>query len=134
MELKDLEGEHFLDAVDFSDVQVKTWGDKFENCQVMRFRLDGNVYTVTEDPDDGYRSSMRDISIGDHPMTNTFVMQKVVGIYRTTGKYGDVKDILELIDGVTGRVVVEVGTDNSDDYYPSFVANFDPTAMVINNV
>ncbi len=30
------------------------------------------------------------------------------------------------------NVVLEVGTDNSDDYYPSFVANFQPENMATN--
>lgn len=28
-----------------------------------------------------------------------------------------------------GKVVVQFGTENSDDYYPRFVAYFDPTAL-----
>ena len=74
MELKELVGEHMLDAVDFSDEQVKTWGDQFEACQVMRFRLDGKVYVAVEDPSDGYRSCMNDLAVADDAtMKNTFL-------------------------------------------------------------
>lgn len=136
MELKDLVGEHLLDSVDFSNEQVKTWGDEFEACQVMRFRLDGKVYTATEDPDDGYRSSMSQITVGDWWMTNVFTPVRVVGRHRTVYEYGGSSDVLELVDVGTGKTVIEVGTDNDndndDDYYPSFVANFDPTAMTPN--
>lgn len=132
MELKDLVGEHMLDAVDFSNEQVKTWGEHFEACQVMRFRLDGKVYTATEDPSDGYRSSMNEITVGDWPMTNVFQPVRVVGRHRTVYEYGGSSDVLELIDVGTGKTVIEVGTDNDDDYYPSFVANFQPEAMTPN--
>ena len=133
MELKDLVGEHILDAVDFSDGQVRTWGDEFLPCQVMRFRLDGKVYAVTENPEDGYRSSMREIAVGDWPMKNTFAGKRVIGEYLTKDGYGDNSDVLELIDAITGEIVIEVGTDNNDDYYPSFVANFNPEAFIIDS-
>lgn len=139
MELKDLVGNHILDAVDFSNEQIKTWSDEFEDCEVIRFRLDGKVYAATEDPSDGYRSSMRDIALlGDVKMQNVFAPQAVVGRYVTEKKawegssYTNAAEILELVDTVTGRVVLEVGTDNSDDYYPSFVSSFHPEAMAGN--
>lgn len=139
MDLQDLVGNHVLDAVDFSSEQVKTWGDEFEDCEVVRFRLDGKVYAVTENPDDGYRSSMRDIALlGDVPMQNIFAPQQVVARYQSERPaYGGADhnyqtDILELVDTTTGRVVLEVGTDNTDDYYPSFVSAFHPEAMACN--
>ena len=133
MELSELVGEYMLDAVDFSDEQVKTWGDQFEACQVMRFRLDGKCYTATEDPGDGYRSSMRELAVSDDAvMKNVFAPLKVIGRHRTKGSYGDQDDILELIDAVTGQTVIEVGTASVDDYYPSFVASFSPEAMAHN--
>ena len=130
MELKDLVGEHLLDAVDFSNEQVKGWGSEFENAQVMRFRLDGIVYTVTEDPSDGYRSSMREITAGDGEMTNIFSPIPVLGWHRAINKYGESENILELIDVLSGKVVVEVGTEDYDDFYPIFVANFQPGAIL----
>lgn len=133
MELKDLVGEHLLDAVDFSDEKVKTWGDEYEACQVMRFRLDGKCYTATEDPSDGYRSSMRELAVSDDAeMKNVFEPLKVVGRHRTKREYGDEDDVLELIDVVTGKTVIEVGTCSVDDYYPGFVASFHPEAMAHN--
>jgi hypothetical protein len=135
VELKDLVGEHVLDAVDFSNEQVRTWGDNFEDAQVIRFRLDGICYIATEDPDDGYRSSMQDIVIAEvASMANTFPPVRVVCRHRTEGRYSNEDDILEFIDMETGKVVLEVGTDNSDDYYPSFVACFKPENMHINDI
>lgn len=132
MELKDLVGEHLLDAVDRDNTEVRRYDDVFDSCDVIRFRLDGVVYMAVEDPNDGYRSSMRSIESGDWPMTNTFPPVRVVGRHVTKGEYGGEDDILELIDVVTGKPVLRVGTDNLDDYYPGFVCFFDPTAMATN--
>lgn len=132
MELTDLVGEHLLDAVDFSNERIKTWGDEFETCSVIRFRLDGIVYTAMEDPVDGYRSHMKEITISEGNMANTFSPIKVLGRHRIDGTHGDKDDVLELIDVITGKTVLEVGTKNTDDYYPCFVANFNPAAMAVN--
>lgn len=134
MELQDLVGEHVLDAVDCSNEQVKTWGDTFEDCSVIRFRLNGKVYVATEDPSDGYRSCMNDIVEVTPPpvMQNTFVPLRVVARHRDVCEYGDGADILELVDVVTNKIVLEVGTDNKDDYYPSFVSAFHPENMACN--
>jgi hypothetical protein len=135
MELKDLVGEHNLDAVDFLVEKIKDWGDRLENCNVIRFRLDGVVYVAVENPDDGYRSSMRELKTAEAlSMTNTFAPVRVVGRHRVNGRHGEEDDVLELVDLVTGEVVVEVGTSDVSDYYPGFVANFNPEAMAVNKV
>lgn len=133
MELQDLCGKHTLDAVDFSQESHKRWGDEYEDCEVCRFRLDGIVYAAIEDPDDGYRSCMRDLKIDDGAvMQSVFPAIEVVGTYRTKSEWSGQDDVLELIDAVTGKVVLEVGTSNCDDYYPSFVASFHPENMITN--
>lgn len=132
VDLKSLVGEHVLDAVDESTEKVKRWGDNFEVSNVIRFRLDGKVYTAVENPDDGYRSSMEKIFVSDDEMKNVFPPQRVLGIHRTKGEYSDVDDVLELRDIVTGGLVLEVGTSNVEDYYPCFVGRFDPKAMAVN--
>ena len=129
--LEQLYGEHILDAVDLSNEQVKTWGDRFESAQVMRFRLDGKVYTAVEDPNDGYRSSMNKLFVSEDVIKNVFTPCRVVGKKKSDDKWGK-NDTLELIDCATGQTVLEVGTDNADDYYPRFVASFKPENMASN--
>jgi hypothetical protein len=134
MELKEFTGKKMLDGVDFENKSIKTWGENFEDCEVCRFRLDGVVYSAIEDPDDGYRSHMNDLIINElDDMTNAFEPIEVLCRYRDKGDYGSIDDILELVDTSTSKVVLEVGTSNTDDYYPCFVASFDPTAMVTND-
>jgi len=134
MELQDLVGSHVLDAVDFSTEQVKEWDGELEDCNAVRFRLDGKCYVAIEDPDDGYRSSMRElIVIENTEMKNIFTPLKVVGKYRTCGHYGENDDILELVDAVTDKVVLEVGTEDINSYYPAFISSFHPEAMAHNS-
>jgi hypothetical protein len=132
IELESLVGEHILDAVDlFADNIKASWGDSFENCELIRFRLDGKVYTGIEDPDDGYRSSMRGLFLSEDAMKNIFppvrVLAKMKGCENCQSN-----DTLQLIDVVTGKIVLEVGTDNTDDYYPWFVGAFFPDCMATN--
>jgi hypothetical protein len=128
VDLDSLVGVHTLDGVDLSTERVERYGS-LENANVMRLRLDGKVYTAVESPDDGYRSSMDRMFVEDCKINNEFPPVQVLARKKDRTSY-QVNDTIELIDLVTGKVVVEVGTDNSDDYYPSFVSAFWPENMV----
>lgn len=130
MELKDLIGEHVLTGVDFGTGPRGEYD--YEDPNTMTFVLDVVAYRVTEDPDDGYRSSMREIAIVDGPVSNTFQPVRVVGRYRTDGGYGSVDAVLELVDVANGNVILTAGTTNTDDYYPCFEAAFRPELMSVN--
>ena len=133
VELESLVGEHVLDGADLFAKDVKsTWGDQFEHCEMIRFRLDGKVYTGIEDPDDGYRSSLRGLFVSDDAVKNVFPPVRVLAKMKDAGEYGQANGTLQLIDLVTGKIVLEVGTDNTDDYYPWFVGAFFPDCMAIN--
>lgn len=122
VQIEQLAGEHELSGVDHESVHVE--GD-WSAANAIRFVLDGRIYVATEDPDDGYRSSMRSLEIvAEPPVANTFAPVKVVG--RVRG------EVLELIDAANGAVVLEVGTDDADDYYPCFVNHFFPDRMAVN--
>ena len=130
--LESLVGEHELSGVDTGHVVLEdSWNDG-ENASTLTFVLDGVTYTCTEDPSDGYRSSMRSLVVGGVTVSNTFAPQRVVCSHTTESEYGDGADLLVMRDVVTGKDVLTIGTDNVDDYYPSFIANFDPTAMACN--
>ncbi|HEX8106677.1 MAG TPA: hypothetical protein VF516_03065 [Kofleriaceae bacterium] len=126
-----LVGEHMLDAVDTETIQVKKWSDYLEDANVIRFRLDGKVYTAVEDPSDGYRSCMDKLFESTDAMRNTFAPVKVLCRINERGEY-HANDTLEFIDCVTGKTVLRVGTDNSDDYYPWFVAEWMPENLASN--
>lgn len=129
MTLEDLVGEHELSGVDSGVLRV----NKAYTANRLLFILDGVAYQAIEDEEDGYRSSMREISqVPLDEVANRFSPVRVVGVYEKA-PYDDLDGILKLIDCRTGRVVLEVGTDYTDIYYPSFVANFVPQAMALNS-
>lgn len=134
MELADLIGEHVLSGVDMTDEDMPSdWSDESAyHGSVCRFILDGRTYTAREDDNDGYRSAMRDLVEGGE-VKNVFPPQRVLCSLQTEGEYGGKGEILVMRDVVTGKEVLQVGTDNMDDYYPSFVANFRPENMAINS-
>jgi hypothetical protein len=133
MELQDLVGERVLTGVDFGTLPADREGGRWEDASSITFVLDGHAYCAIEDPSDGYRSCMQSLDeVPVESVKNVFAPCRVLGRYRTKGTYGSTDDVLELIDLVTAKVVLEVGTDNSDDYYPSFVSNFSPEHMAIN--
>jgi len=124
MELKELVGKHILTGVDFETIQLPE--DAWEpEAQGINFVLDGKTYTAIEDPEDGYRSCMEKIFVSDKKIKNTFEAVEVVGSMKPEGDY-EVNETIQFIDTKNGKLVLEVGTDNIDDYYPYFVANFTP--------
>lgn len=133
MELNDLVGKRVLTGVDCYNEEVqRSWGNY--HGEHISFVLDGVTYTAIEDEEDGYRSSMRDIGVSAYVVKNTIPAEEVVGRMRTEGRYHGTDDVLELISTTTGKVVLEVGTENCDDYYPSFVASWSPENLSCNAV
>jgi hypothetical protein len=125
-----------LTGCDYSTVQVTDrWNDsRLRNADGMSFTLDDVTYTAYEDDNDGYRSACEDVYVSDVRLTNTFPGVVVVGReYKNEGRYHHSTDnIIELIDIQNGKTVIRFGTEDSDDYYPSCVLEFDPTAMSTN--
>lgn len=127
MDLKELVGTHNLTAVDFG---VDPADAAANNCT---FVLDGIAYRVTENPDDGYRSYMRDIVVVDGWVPqNSFAPCSVHARYIEKERDYEDCEILQMDDATTGRPVLRVGEGNSDDYYPYYIADFDPRNMAVN--
>lgn len=121
--LTDLRGKHILTGVDRETTSVNN-GYGHEDCEVIRFCLDGLVYVATEDPEDGYRSCMKDIFIDPNkPIKNTFKPVEVYGKMRAGTRY-ETNDVIEFWR--KDKLILAVGTSNTYDYYPSFVADFHP--------
>jgi hypothetical protein len=132
IEFASLVGKHLLSGVDETNRQVKKW-DFFENCQCINFVLDGKTYTAIEDPQDGYRSSMEKLILSDDVVSNTFEPVEVLVVHRTQSEgYSSNCDILDFFDTQNGKRVLVIGTDNNEDYYPAFVANWIPENLSIN--
>lgn len=105
----------------------KGWGA--EHATAFSFVLNNQCYTAMEDPNDGYRSSLSAVWVTrDTTIKNTFAPVKVIGRKCANKNH----DVVELVDVETGKVVIEFGTCNTDDYYPGFVGCFTPANMVLN--
>lgn len=139
VEFKDLVGSHTLSGVDFATTTIDQYGYDKE-ASFVNFELDGVVYTAMEDPKDGYRSSLDRIFIQNNlkpKLKNRFSPSLVDAVFaekpdeNEDSYYGACK-ILKFKDAITGLVVLEIGTENTDDYYPCFVASFHPENMAVN--
>jgi hypothetical protein len=132
IEFTSLVGKHLLSGVDETNRKMEMWHG-FEDCQFINFVLDGKTYTAIEDPEDGYRSRLDKLILSDDTVSNIFAPVEVIVSHRTRSEgYTSECDILDFIDAKNGKRVLEIGTDNTDDYYPMFVAYWHPENMAIN--
>lgn len=116
----------YLTGVDHGILANKK-SDYAEDAGCFCFILNGEAFCATEDPSDGYRSSMADLQqVPIWTVRNTFA-PVLVTLCMTADD-----NILEVSDAKTGQIVIEVGTDNADDYYPRFVGSFSPQNMSVN--
>jgi hypothetical protein len=128
VKIDDLLGTHILTGVETDYAQVPAaFGIGTDRANVIRFILDGIIYSVFEDPNDGYRSSMGDIFI-DGEVKNVFDPVEVVCEKKADDEHENF-DVLLMINPLISKVVVEFGTENIGDYYPSFVGSFYPVYL-----
>lgn len=136
VQLKDLVGTTILQGCEWSKAERLRYNNEVETVDVIHFQLGPTTYSMYEDPDDGYRSHLGKIEVDQHEITNTFAPCVVVCTHHTTAPahFGNDKsvDILEIRCAETGKLIIEVGTDNTDDYYPSCVMSFNPENLIHN--
>lgn len=87
---------------------------------------------VFEDPDDGYRSSAgapltAKASMYEYAGSPTYIRAPV-----TITAWGEHGTGIILTDRRNGKVVLRLGTDESDDYYPCFVCDWRPQDLADN--
>jgi hypothetical protein len=114
--LEDLVGRHELSGVELDY--------RRNNANSIKFVLDGVVYTAMEDEDDGYRSCLGEILI-EGEVKNTFD-PVVVDCKMSTGGS---ERVLEMTNPDIGKAIVRIGTDETDSYYPTYVAEFNPVYL-----
>jgi hypothetical protein len=123
-----LVGEKILTHTPMLDVRHPFDADSNGIC----FTLDDTTYLVFEDGNDGYRSSAGPVlSFAGMPYEmggrgGEYCRLPVVCSWSTEGEYSRVDEVLEMRLKETGQVVLRVGTENTDDYYPCFVAEWMP--------
>jgi hypothetical protein len=93
-----------------------------------QFKLEDVVFEAIEDPDDGYRSYLDTIKVIDSdgifqrtPLGYVYILGVEEG---SISNYGDSFSGYALVDITDNHVWLVIGTDNTDDYYPSFVFHY----------
>ena len=100
-----------------------------EDASHVRFVLDGVTYRASEDPSDGYRSCLGSLAIEP---ADAAPVPHIPPTYVIARKSSNVDhDVLEFVTE-HDALVLEIGTSNSDDYYPSFVGAFYPENLPVN--
>lgn len=126
MELKSLVGKHVLSGIERGVKNVNDyWNTEGE---YIRFCLDGVTYDAVEDPDDGYRSWLRELEVvKDVPKIK---LPDCPVICEMSDK--DETAILIIRDAISKKRVLSIGTDYRDDWYPVCVFNYNPENLWCN--
>lgn len=130
MELKDLVGSHILSGIEMGTIRRNAYG-YFEQCEFIKFTLDGVTYKAVENPDDGYRSYMDELETEDEPckikLPNIEVCCHMMGdcLYEKN-------DVLVFVDSKSGKEILKIGTQNTNDYYPYCILEYTPENMYVN--
>ena len=132
MELNDLCGSHVLRGIETGQKERTVFGYK-ETCNYVKFQLDETVYIAMENPSDGYRSYCEDLVIEDTPCKIQIPDVPVVCSMLGDNEF-ERNDVLVLTDFETGKIVLQVGTGNFDDYYPYCVFEWHPENLACNAI
>ena len=136
MELRDLVGIHLMTGIETGTVKRESWWSVEDDCNYIKFRLDGVTYMAVEDPDDGYRSSCRELEIVNEEcktkLPDILVECKMRDNFHDTIFGTETNDILEFYDTDNKQMFMAVGTGNTTDYYPYFVFEYMPEELCCN--
>jgi hypothetical protein len=117
---------HFLNLI---GAKVEYYGaDEASNT----FNVDGVVFKVLEDPDDGYRSYLKTIDYTDKHDSIFFkssialVSIEIYDIKKEDEYLSQANRGYRLVDAVDKHVWLSFGTHNYDDYYPMFIFRHTP--------
>jgi hypothetical protein len=108
------------------------------NAAGVALDLDEVTVFVFEDPNDGYRSSAAEPMIVKAPLYSfgcypEYIRAPVLVKRWTVSECGgDGADGVEFIDTRNGKTILLLGTDNIDDYYPSYTCDWRPQNLAEN--
>ena len=132
VEFSTLVGERVFTGADHGVLPADPDNFQYGEAAIFRFVLDGVTYVAQEDPDDGYRSSMKSLAIdtSDRAVPSVPPVRVLVRVM-PDGEY-EKNDAIEGVCIENGLTLFEVGTKNTDDYYPYFVGGFTLQNMPVN--
>lgn len=120
--LCDLTGHHLLSGVEVLSSEETGYG--------VRFCLDGVTFLALQDECDGYRSLCRELEVSQLLPSTMFPPQEVLGYMEEEGEYG--REVLALVDFFTHETVLQIGTGDTEDWYPYFVLEYFPEHLSVN--
>lgn len=130
--------EHLCGSHIFSGVEMTTekhhslYQGEETDRDVCLFTFDGITYKATEDPDDGYRSYCNDIEMADRAPMYQFPGVQVV-CHMMEDSFESKNNVLVVRDALNGKVILEIGTMNTNDYYPYCHFVYSPENMSCNS-
>ena len=90
------------------------------------FKLGNLVLEAVENPDDGYRSSLRDVVVHPSKTLKANIPPVEVFVRQSSG----LTDGHEIVSK-DGYVLLEIGTNHTDSYYPCFVFSYTPYGAAV---
>jgi hypothetical protein len=94
----------------------------------------GKIFFVFENPDDGYRSCAEAPLVGNvNRYEKPSDMITVRGLFSVISRSSATQDGIDIIDLRNGKTLLELGTDCTDDYYPTFVCRWNPNNLYENS-
>ena len=128
IELKDIAGSYSK----LSGVSLRTIEEEHGHSQnvidiILHDHHDKkHVISISEDPNDGFRSYCGDISVDELEIKEIKNQFEPIWVF-IEYTYSDREDMLRIYDRTKDKaLLIEVGTDDDDDYYPCFVNYWNP--------
>lgn len=136
--IRDITGNFLLTGVGFNAIPNNEEFREFNECNTITIILDDIPFTFVEDPQDGYRSTLDKVFVGGDVQTK-FEPIEVCFEYRETSEYHSESDLIygfdKNIEGCKNQdACLIIGTDNTDDYYPFYVATWNPENLYVNHI
>lgn len=125
MTLHDLCGYHLFSGIE----RFQTPAEYGLTRSGVRFIFDGVSYEVWEDPSDGYRSYLGEIYESDSLPAYLFPVSVPVVCHMDDS---ECSEILCVRDALNGEIIMRIGTDYSEDYYPQCILEYYPENMSVN--
>lgn len=94
--------------------------------QAFAIEMGGKTFLFLEDDNDDYRSAMGAVLVSDETSFwgGTRIGRDVLVSLATSRPYAGENKVYEFRDAETGKLGLSIGTDNIDDYYPSFIVEY----------
>ena len=131
LSIDDIQGDFMLSGVEFG--LLPGGEEKYDDCNTITIILDDIPLTFVEDPDDGYRSTLDRVFVGGD-VRNKFQPIAIHIEYSENSQDHSECQLLYGYDIKSNKECLIIGTDNTDDYYPLYVAEWKPENLYVNHI